>query len=74
MPNEAFFYRNSKILGLNRQFRLINFGAFRVFLAGYQHLHLGTVSLLSMTINQPLFLQKTKPLYPNPKYHFGIGI
>ena len=25
-------------------------------------------------INQPLFLQKTKPLYPNPKYLFGIGI
>ena len=25
-------------------------------------------------INQPLFLQKTKPLYPNPKYVFDIGI
>ena len=25
-------------------------------------------------LNQPLFLQKTKPLYPNPKYLFGIGI
>ena len=25
-------------------------------------------------INQPLCLQKTKPLYPNPKYLFGIGI
>ena len=33
------------------------------------------VSLLSMFfINQPLHLQKTKPLYPNPKYLFGIGI
>jgi hypothetical protein len=30
---------------------------------------------LSMfSINQPVFLQKTKPLYPNPKYLFGIGI
>ena len=29
--------------------------------------HFGTVSPLSMfSINQPLFLQKTKPLYPNP--------
>ena len=37
--------------------------------------HFGTVSPLSMfSINQPLFLQKTKPLYPNPKYSFGIGI
>ena len=22
--------------------------------------------------NQPSFLQKTRPLYPNPKYFFGI--
>ena len=26
------------------------------------------------SIIQPLFLQKTKPLYPYPKYLFGIGI
>ena len=32
--------------------------------------HFGTVS----HINQPLFLQITKPVYPNPKYLFGIGI
>ena len=37
--------------------------------------HFGTVSPLSMFfIIQPLFLQKTKPLYPNPKYLFGIVI
>jgi hypothetical protein len=37
--------------------------------------HLGTVRPLSMfSIIQPLFLQKTKPLYPHPKYLFGIGI
>jgi hypothetical protein len=37
--------------------------------------HFGTVNLLSMfTIIQPLFLQKPKPLYPHPKYLFGIGI
>ena len=36
--------------------------------------HFGTVSPLSMfSINQPLTIQKTKPLYPNPKYLFGIG-
>jgi hypothetical protein len=37
-------------------------------------IHFGTVSSLSMfSIIQPLFLQKSKPLYqhPNP---FGIGI
>ena len=35
--------------------------------------HFGTVSPLSMfSINQPLFLQKTKLLYPNPKYLFGL--
>ena len=37
--------------------------------------HFGAVSPLSMvSINEPLFLQKTKPLYTNPKYLFGIGI
>jgi hypothetical protein len=37
--------------------------------------HFGTVSSLSMFyINQPLFLQIIKPVYPNPKYLFGIGI
>ena len=31
--------------------------------------HFGTVSPLSMfSISEPLFLQKTKPLYPHPKY------
>ena len=37
--------------------------------------HFGTVSFLSMfSITQLLFLQKTKPLYPTPKYLFGSGI
>jgi hypothetical protein len=37
--------------------------------------HFGTVSPLSMFfIIQPLFLKKTKPLYPRTKYLFGIGI
>ena len=36
--------------------------------------HFGTVSPLSMfSFNQPLVLQKTKHLYPNPKYLFEIG-
>ena len=37
--------------------------------------HFGTVSPLSMfSINQQLFLQKIKHLYPHIKYLFGIGI
>jgi hypothetical protein len=36
--------------------------------------HFGTMSPLSMfSIIQPLFLKKN-PLYPHPKYLFGIGI
>jgi hypothetical protein len=33
MPNESFFHQNPKLLGLGRQFGLIDFGAFGVFLA-----------------------------------------
>ena len=41
----------------------------------YEHPFWYCESLLSMfSINQLLFLQKTKPLYPNPEYLFGIGI
>jgi hypothetical protein len=37
--------------------------------------HFGTVSSLSMfSIIKPSFIQKPKPLYPHPKYLFGIGI
>jgi hypothetical protein len=32
-PYEAFYHRNPKLLGLSRQIRQINFGAFGVFLA-----------------------------------------
>jgi hypothetical protein len=62
---KPFFHRNPKLLGLGRQIEQINYGAFGVF----------SVSPLSMfVINQPLLLQETKPLYPSPKYLFGIGI
>ena len=43
------------------------------FFGQFINTHFGTVSPLSMFfINQPLFLQKSKPLYQNPKYLFGI--
>ena len=32
-PNEAFFHRNPKLLGLVRQFGQINFGPFGIFWA-----------------------------------------
>jgi hypothetical protein len=47
------------------------FGIFGQFIST----HFGSVSTLSMfAINQQLFIQKTKPLYPNAKYFFGSGI
>ena len=69
MPNEAFFHQNPEILGLGRQFGQTPFGTYAVFSN-----HFGTVSPLSMfSINQQIFIQKTKPLCPNPKYLFGLG-
>ena len=54
---------------LGRKF-LGHLGIFGRFISN----HFGTVSSLSMfSINQPLSLQKTKPLYPNPKKIFGSG-
>ena len=47
-------------------------GIFGQFISTYFGTVRSPLSLFSM--NQPLFLQKTKPLYPNPNYLFGIGI
>ena len=64
MPNEAFFHQNPKLLGLGRQLWQTNFEAFVVFLANSSALWYSE-SLVHGSISQPLFLQKTKPLYPN---------
>ena len=74
-PNEAFFHGNPKLLGSGRQFGQISFlGIWGIF-GQYISTHFSTVSPLSIfSINPPLFLQKTKPLYPNSKQLFGIGI
>ena len=70
-PNGAFFHPYPKLSGLSRQFWQIYFGAFRVFSANLSAPLFGTMSpLYIFSINQPLFLQKIKPLYPNPKYVF----
>ena len=67
--------KNPKLLGLDRQFGQISFGAFGGIFSRFMSTHFDTVSPLSrFFINQPLFLQKNKPSYQNPKYLFGIGI
>ena len=66
---KPFFIEIQERLGLGRQIGQINSGAFGVFLA-----ELSAPVLVQFSIIQPLFLQKTKPLYPHPKYLFGIGI
>ena len=52
----------------------INYRAFGGIFGQTISSHFGTVSSLSMfSIIQPLLLQKTKSLYPHPKYLFGLG-
>jgi hypothetical protein len=69
------FLSKSQTFGLGQTIWADNFwgiwGIFEQFIST----HFGTVSPLSMfSINEALFLQKTKPLYLNLKYLFGIGI
>ena len=68
-------FENPKHLGLGRQIRLKFLGAFGVFfLPIYQHPFWYCIGSLSMfSINHSLFLQESKPLYPNPKNLFGSG-
>ena len=67
-PMKLFFI---EIQNLGRQIGQIHFGAFGVFLANLSAPILILCPLSMFSINQPLFLQKTRPLYPNPKYLFG---
>ena len=63
------FFKNLKLLGLGRHFWIFSAGL-------HISTHFGTESSLSMlSIIQPLFLQKTKPLYSHLKcLLFGIAI
>ena len=64
-----------KPFGLGQTIWADKFGSICGIFGQFISTHFGTVSPLSMfLINQPLFLQKTQPLHPNPKYLFGIGI
>ena len=65
-PDEAFFHRNPELLRLGR-YILGHLGYFRPI---YQHPFCYCESLVHV------FHQSTiiKPLYPNPKHLFGMGI
>ena len=73
--NEAFSTK-SQTFGLGQTIWADTFWGIWGIFSQFISAHFGIVSPLSMfSINEPLFLQKTtKPLYPNPKYLFGIGI
>ena len=62
-PNQAFFIEIQNFWAWADKF----WGIWGIF-GQTISTHFGTVTI------QPLFLQKTKPLYPNPKYLFGIEI
>ena len=74
-PNDGFFHRNPKLFGKGQKNWADKFWGIWGILGQTIGTHFGTVSPLSMfSINQPLFLQKAKPLYPHPKYLFGSRI
>ena len=55
-PNEAFFHRNPKLLGLGKQFGQINFGAFGVF---------------SANLSAPILVQWVPcPCFPSINHYF----
>ena len=72
---ERVFFQKSRTFGLGQTFWAEMFWGFWGIFGRTINTHFGNVSSMSMfSIIQPLFLQKTKPLCPNPKYLFGIGI
>ena len=66
---ERVFFRKSQTFGLGQTNWAENFGDIWGIFGRF-----GTVGSLSMfSIKQSLFLQKTKPSYPNHKNLFGSG-
>ena len=66
-PNEAFFLLKSGTFGLGQTNWADKFWGIWDIFGQTISTQIGTVSPLSMfSIIQPLFLQKTKPLYPLP--------
>ena len=73
--NEAFFSLESRTFGLGQTNWADKFWGIWGIFGQTISTHFGTVSPWSMfSIIQPLFLQKTKHLYPHPNFSFGIGI
>ena len=73
--NEALFSSKSQTFGLGQTIWADKFWGIQGCFCQFISTHFGTVSPLSMlSINQSLFLQKTKPLYSDHNYLFGIGI
>ena len=65
------FASKSQTFGLGQTIGQINFGA---FFGQFIRTHFDAVSPLSMfSINQPLFLQKTKPFIDIPNIYLGLG-
>ena len=74
-PNQALFLSKSQTFGLGQTIWADKFWAIWGIFGRFISTHFGTMSPLSMfSINRSLFLQKVKPLYPNPEYLFWIGI
>ena len=75
MPNEAFFSSKYQIFGLGQTIRTDKFWSILGIFGRFISTHFGTVGFLSkFSINQPLFLQKAKPLNTNSKDLFGTPI
>ena len=72
---KPFFSLKLRTFGLGQTIWADQFWVIRGIFGRFSSTHFGTVSPLSLFyIIQPLFLKKTKTLYPHPKYLFGIGI
>ena len=75
LPKKLFFIETPNYWAWADKFWKDKFWGIWGIFGHFIRFHLGTVSSLStFSINRPLFLQKTKPLYPNLKYLSGIGI
>jgi hypothetical protein len=74
MSNEAFFSLKPGTYALGQTNWADKFWGIWGIFGRTISTHFGTVSLMSMfSIIQPVFLQKTMHLFPNPKYLFKLG-
>ena len=70
-PRQRLFFLKSQTFGLGQTNWTENvWGIWNIF-TRFISTHFGTLRPM-FSVNQILFLQKTKASYPNPKYLFGI--